>query len=175
MGQKQTRSPAIDSLRNQGYEIAAKLLQLKNDHGGHSIAYYGGGGQGNHLPGLYAAAFRAALGTPYAYSALAQEKTGDFWVNGKLFGRQTCHVTEGIHEADYVLLIGTNPWQSHGIPQARRILREIAKDPHRTLVVIDPRRTKTARMADIHIAVKPGTDAFLMLAILGAIVLVREK
>ncbi|MEM7533392.1 MAG: molybdopterin-dependent oxidoreductase [Chloroflexota bacterium] len=150
-------------------EIAAKLVQLRDEHGGHSIAYYGGGGQGNHLPGAHAVGLRAALQTPYYYSSLAQEKTGDFWINGKLFGRQTCHVTEGIHEADYVILIGTNPFQSHGFPQARKVLREISKDPNRTLVVIDPRRTKTADLADIHIAVKPGTDAFLMTAMLATI------
>ena len=150
-------------------EIADKLVQLRDDHGGHSVAYYGGGGQGNHLPGAHAVALRAAIGTPYYYSALAQEKTGDFWVNGKLFGRQTCHVTEGIHESDYVILIGTNPWQSHGFPQARKVLREISKDPNRTLVVIDPRKTKTAQMADVHIPVRPGTDAFLMTAMLAVI------
>ncbi len=151
-------------------EIAAKLVHLRDTHGGHSLAYYGGGGQGNHLPGAHSVAFRAALGTPYVYSSLAQEKTGDFWLNGKLFGRQTCHVTEGIEHADYVILIGTNPWQSHGFPQARRVLRELSKDPNRTLVVIDPRRTVTAKMADIHIPVKPGTDAFLMTAMLAIIV-----
>lgn len=151
-------------------EIADKLNQIIAEHGGHAIGYYGGGGQGNHLPGMYAAALRAGIGTPYAFSALAQEKTGDFWVNGKLFGRQTCHVTEGIHESDYVILIGTNSWQSHGFPQTRKVLRELKRDPNRTLVVIDPRRTATAQMADIHIPVKPGMDAFLMLAILATIV-----
>jgi len=151
-------------------EIAAKLVQLRDEHGGHSVGYFGGGGQGNHLPGPHAAAFRSAVGTPYYYSSLAQEKTGDFWVNGRLFGRQTCHVTEGIHHSDYILLIGTNPWQSHGFPRARKVLQEIAKDPNRTLVVIDPRKTKTAQMADVYMPVRPGMDAFLMTAMLAVIV-----
>ncbi|MBW8010481.1 MAG: molybdopterin-dependent oxidoreductase [Chloroflexi bacterium] len=151
-------------------EIAEKLMHFRDEYGGHSIAYYGGGGQANHLPGAHAAGLRAAIRSPYIYSSLAQEKTGDFWVNGKLFGRQTCHVTEGIKHSDYVILIGTNPFQSHGIPQARRVLRDISKDPNRTLVVIDPRQTKTAELADIHIRVKPGTDAFLITAMLAVIV-----
>ena len=151
-------------------EIAEKINQIKGEHGGTAFAYYGGGGQGNHLPGLHAAALRAAIGTPYYYSSLAQEKTGDFWVNGRLFGRQTCHVTEGIHESDYVIFIGTNPFQSHGFPQSRKVLRELAKDPNRTMVVIDPRRTKTAELADVHLAIKPGTDAFLMVAMLAQMV-----
>lgn len=154
-------------------EIAAKLVALRKRHGGKCFAYYGGGGQGNHFPGLYASALRAALGTPYLYSALAQEKTGDFWVNGKLFGRQTSHVTEDVEHADYVLFLGTNPWQAHGIPRARAVLREIAKDPKRTMVVIDPRRTETAELADLHLQLRPGTDAFLLGAILG--VLVQEN
>jgi len=110
--------------------------------------------------------------TRYHYSALAQEKTGDFWVNGRLFGRQTCHVTEGVEEAEVVVLIGTNPWQAHGIRNARDTLRAISRDPARKLVVIDPRRTESARMADLHLQVRPGSDAFLLAAILS--VMVRE-
>jgi anaerobic selenocysteine-containing dehydrogenase len=150
-------------------EVADRLVAIRDRYGGHTIAYYGGGGQGNHLGGAYAGPFRAALGTPYIYNPLAQEKTGDFWVNGRLFGRQTCHLTEGIEESDYVLIIGANPWQSHGFPRARQVLRELARDPGRTLVVVDPRRTRTAELADIHLQVRPGTDAFLMAAMLGVI------
>jgi anaerobic selenocysteine-containing dehydrogenase len=80
----------------------------------------------------------------YLYNSLAQEKTGDFWANGRLFGKQTCHTTEDVEHADFVLVIGANPWQAHGIPNARDTLRDIKQDPKRTLVVIDPRRTETA-------------------------------
>jgi anaerobic selenocysteine-containing dehydrogenase len=151
-------------------EIAAKLCAIRDAHGGRALAYYGGGGQGNHLGGVYGSGLRAAMGTPYIYSALAQEKTGDFWVNGRLFGRQTCHVTQGVADADFVIFLGTNPWQSHGFPRARTVLKEIAKDPQRTMVVIDPRRTETAELADVHLQVRPGADAFLLSAMLGVIV-----
>ncbi|VAX32989.1 Molybdopterin-binding oxidoreductase [4Fe-4S] cluster binding and molybdopterin cofactor binding site containing [hydrothermal vent metagenome] len=151
-------------------EVAGKLKELRRTFGGSTIAYYGGGGQGNHLGGAYAQSFREALGTPYVYSALAQEKTGSFWVNGKLFGRQSCHITEGIEEAEYTLIIGANPWQSHGIIQARKVLKNIAKNPKRKLIVIDPRLTETAALADIHLQVRPGMDAFLLAALLGVIV-----
>jgi anaerobic selenocysteine-containing dehydrogenase len=151
-------------------EVAERLASIRDAHGGGALAYYGGGGQGNHLGGVYGASLRAALGTRYLYSALAQEKTGDFWVNGKLFGRQTCHVTEDIEHAELVLLIGTNPWQAHGFPRAREVLRELARDPQRTLIVVDPRRTETAEMADVHLQLRPGTDAYLLAALLGTIV-----
>jgi anaerobic selenocysteine-containing dehydrogenase len=151
-------------------EIAGRLTALRDAHGGRALAYYGGGGQGNHLGGVYGRGLAEAMRTRYHYSALAQEKTGDFWVNGKLFGRQTCHTTEGVEEAEVVVFIGTNPWQAHGIRNARDTLRAIARDPARTMVVIDPKRTETAAMADIHLQLRPGTDAFLLAAILGVIV-----
>ncbi len=151
-------------------EIAAELVRLRDTHGGHALAYYGGGGQGNHLGGVHGSALRAAIGTRYIYTSLAQEKTGGFWLDGKLFGRQTCHPSEDVHNANYVLFIGTNPWQSHGIPQARKVINEIARDPERTMVVIDPRLTETAKKADVHLRVRPGLDAHLLLAMLGTIV-----
>jgi anaerobic selenocysteine-containing dehydrogenase len=154
-------------------EIASKLLALRGTHGNRCLAYYGGGGQGNHMGAMYAGAFRKAMGIPNYYSALAQEKTGDFWVNGKLFGRQTCHITEDIEHADCVMFIGTNPWQAHGIRNARNALKQVAKDPMRTMIVVDPRRTRTAKMADIHLQLRPGTDAFLLSAMLA--IIVREN
>lgn len=151
-------------------EIAQKLGALRGAHGGRSFAFYGGGGQGNHLGGAYSRQLLKAMGSRFVYSALAQEKTGDFWVNGRLFGDQRCHTTEDIEHADFVLIIGANPFQAHGIPNARDTLREIEKDPARTLVVIDPRRTETAKKADVHLQLRPGTDAFLLAAILAIIV-----
>ncbi len=151
-------------------EVADRLANIRDTHGGHAIAYYGGGGQGNHLVGAYAGSLRAALHTPYIYNSLAQEKTGDFWVNGRLFGRQTCHLTEDLEESDYAILLGTNPWQAHGIPRARKVIQAFRRNPKRTLVVVDPRRTITAEYADLHLQVKPGTDAFLLAAMLGVIV-----
>ena len=68
------------------------------------------------------------------------------------------------------MFVGKNPWQSHGFPRARAILREIAADPERALIVIDPRRTETAELADYHLQVRPGTDAFCLAAMLGVLV-----
>ncbi len=153
--------------------IANKINQIKKNYGPHAIAYYGGGGQGNHLCQIYSSSLRDAIGTPYLYTALAQEKTGDFWVNGKLFGKQSCHISEDVEHSDYVIILGANPWQSHGFPRARKILAEISKDPQRIMVVIDPRQTETAKMADIHLQVIPGMDAFLLTALVG--IIIQEK
>jgi formate dehydrogenase len=154
-------------------EISARLLDVKGRHGGESIFYYGGGGQGNHLGGGYASATRAAVGSRFRSNALAQEKTGEFWVDGRLYGRPRCHTAPDLEHAEVAIFLGKNPWQSHGFPRARVVLKEIARDPARTLVVIDPRRSETADIADVHLAPRPGTDAWLLSALLA--VLVEEE
>lgn len=148
-------------------EVAARLRAIREAHGGDSIFYFGGGGQGNHLPAAYSAATRRALGSRYRSSALAQEKTGEFWVAGRLMGSVT---RADFEHCEVALFIGKNPWQSHGFPRARVTLREIAKDPNRALIVIDPRKTETAELADIHLQVRPGGDAWLLAALGGVLV-----
>jgi anaerobic selenocysteine-containing dehydrogenase len=147
-------------------EIASRLQEIVDQYGGKTLALYGGGGQGNHAGGSYATALVRALGSRVNFNALAQEKTGDFWVNGYLFGSQVCHTAEDIHHCDLLLVIGANPRMAHGFPNARGQLNDIRKDPSRKLVVVDPRRTETAEAADLHLALRPGTDAFLMGALL---------
>lgn len=153
-------------------EIADQLVKIRDAHGGTAFASVGGGGQGNHLGAAYGRQLLYAMKSFYAYNSLAQEKTGDFWVNGRLFGSQACHTTEDVEHADYVLFIGTNPFQAHGIPNARDTLKHIKKDPNRTMVVFDPRVTETAKQADIHVQLKPGTDSYLMSAMIA--IMLRE-
>ena len=150
-------------------EVASRLAEVRDSHGGESILYYGGGGQGNHLGGAYATATRAAVGSRFRSSALAQEKTGEFWVNDRMFGGG---VRSDFEHAEVAMFIGKNPWHSHGIAEARRVLKEISNDPTRSMIVIDTRRTETADLSDFFLQVKPGTDAFCIAAI-GA-VLVTE-
>ena len=151
-------------------EVAARFGDVITEHGGDKIMFYGGGGQGNHLGGGYGSATRAALGIRYSSNALAQEKTGEFWVDGQLFGKASCHTTGDYHHAEVAVFWGKNPWQSHGFPQARRVLKAMANDDGRTLIVVDPRRTETAEMADIHLQVTPGGDAHLLAALLKILV-----
>ncbi len=151
-------------------EVAARFNDVIAEHGGEKILFYGGGGQGNHLGGGYGGSTRAALGITYTSNALAQEKTGEFWVDGQLFGRSRCHTTGDYERAEVAVFWGKNPWQSHGFPQARRVLKEIANDPARTLIVVDPRRTESADLADIHLRPRPGGDADLLAALLAVLV-----
>jgi anaerobic selenocysteine-containing dehydrogenase len=148
-------------------EVAARFAAIRDAHGGESIFYYGGGGQGNHLPGAYGRSTRSVIGSRYQSSALAQEKTGEFWVANKMVGG---YARGDFEHCEVALFLGKNPWFSHSIPRARVTLREIANDPDRTLIVVDPRRTETAEIADVHLQVKPGGDAFLLAALIGVIV-----
>ncbi|HYQ69677.1 molybdopterin-dependent oxidoreductase [Actinophytocola sp.] len=151
-------------------EIAARLGGIRDTHGGETIFYYGGGGQGNHLGGAYSPATLHAFGARYRSSALAQEKTGEFWVNARMLG----HISRADFEhCEVALFVGKNPYQSHGFPRARSVLKEIAKDPARSMIVIDPVRTDTAELADFHLQVRPGTDVYLLTAL--AAVLVQEN
>jgi anaerobic selenocysteine-containing dehydrogenase len=150
-------------------DIAGRLRELRAAHGGDGFGFYGGGGQGNHLGGAYGVSLMRAMGSSNYYSALSQEKTGDFWVNGHLFGGQSCHTAEDVENTDLLVVVGCNPWLAHGFPNARLALKEIRNDPGRRMLVIDPRRTEAAEMADLHLQVRPGTDAFLLGAILALI------
>ncbi|MFM7537798.1 MAG: molybdopterin-dependent oxidoreductase [Acidimicrobiales bacterium] len=151
-------------------EVAGRFGDVIAEHGGDKILFYGGGGQGNHLGGGYGSATRSALGIRYSSNALAQEKTGEFWVDGQLFGRSRCHTTGDYEHAEVLVFWGKNPWQSHGFPQARRILKAVAADPQRHMIVVDPRYTESAELADVHLRPRPGGDAWLLAALLRIII-----
>ena len=151
-------------------EVAARFAEVRERYGGDKIFYFGGGGQANHFPAIYSSSTRAALGSIHRSNAVAQEKTGEFWVATKMIGFYT---RADFEDCEVAFFLGKNPWMSHSFPHARVTLKEIAKDPARCLIVVDPRSTETAELADIHLQVKPGTDAWLLAAMLG--VLVQEK
>ncbi|MGB3485139.1 MAG: molybdopterin-dependent oxidoreductase [Mycobacterium sp.] len=151
-------------------EIAAGFRRIRDEHGGDKVFYYGGGGQGNHLGGAYSGAFLKALGARYRSNALAQEKTGEHWVDAQLYGG---HTRGEFEHAEVSVFVGKNPWMSQSFPRARVVLNEIAKDPARSMIVIDPVVTDTAAMADFHLRVRPGTDAWCLAAL--AAILVQEN
>ena len=103
----------------------------------------------------------------YRSNALAQEKTGEFWVQGKMFGT-------GVH-GDFGVLRGGHPdrQESLAIPWFRprpRAAQRHGQDPARSIIVIDPRLSETAALADFHLQIRPGTDAWCLAALVGIIV-----
>ncbi|MDI9897386.1 molybdopterin-dependent oxidoreductase [Rhodococcus sp. IEGM 1381] len=143
-------------------EIAERLRAVRATHGGERIFFYGGGGQGNHLGGAYGRSLFHAVGAKYTSNALAQEKTSEGFVDGELYGS---HTSGDFDNAEVAVFVGKNPWQSHGLARARPTLKELARDPDRSIIVIDPRRSETADLADHHLQVKPGTDAWCLAAL----------
>src|SRR3954453_5289775 len=140
-------------------EVAERLGAVRDAHGGETIVYYGGGGQGNHLGGVYGSATLRALGVRFRANAISQEKTGEVLVMGKMFGTP---LRGDFEHCEVAFFVGKNPWISHGIPHARTTLKAIDADPDRAMIVIDPRVTKTAAMAEFHLQVRPGRDAWLI-------------
>ncbi|MFC1895492.1 molybdopterin-dependent oxidoreductase [Thermodesulfobacteriota bacterium] len=150
-------------------EVAEKLSAIVNEHGPRSFALMGGGSMGCALQGIFAVNLLRGLGSQYFYNALAQELTGRYWADGKTYGNQALHVEPHLEEADMLLVVGWNPMMSHHTPQARRVLKKLGKDPDRLLVVVDPRLSETAKIADIHLPIRPGTDALFYRAMISII------
>jgi len=151
-------------------EISAKLKDIIEKNGPRSYAYMGGGGQGCHFEAASGVTLMKALGSKYYYNAIAQELTGQFWASGRATGKQYKFAIPDEHNCDMLVGIGWNGMVSHQIPRAPIVLREFAKDPDRLLVIIDPRKSETAAIADIHLAIKPGTDALLTKAMIAIVI-----
>lgn len=151
-------------------EIAAKLNAIREVSGAQAFGYYGGGGQGSVMGGVFGQALRGVMGSGPYFSAVSQEKTGDFWVNGHMFGAHNIHTAEDVHGAELTIVLGCNPWMANGFVRARDAMSAIGKDASRRMIVIDPRRTEVADLADLHLALRPGTDAFLLGALIAMIV-----
>ncbi len=147
--------------------VARELLRVRNRYGPRSIAVAIGGS--GHPTAQYMFAFQWArsMGTRNLFSPVGLELSSKYLANQKLFG---CFQMDGCPDyghSKYILLMGTNPLISW--PMHRKHLAEAAKDPERTLVVVDPRRTETGRLADKHIPIRPSTDIYFILSLLQVI------
>jgi anaerobic selenocysteine-containing dehydrogenase len=151
-------------------EISEKLKAILDQHGPRALANLLGGGGFSFLSMPFPVLLVQGLGSRYNYSAAGQEFSGRFWAHGLTLGSQSLMMMESDFEnCDMLMLVGKNPMMSHHFPQASRILQKMSKDPDRLLVVVDPRVTETARLADIHMAIRPGTDALLIKSMISII------
>jgi len=150
-------------------EIAEKLKEILQEHGPRSLAAVAGGGEFNFYPTRFLVGFIDALGSRYQYSSANQEFAGRYWAHGLTFGSQMLELVPDYENTEMLMAVGWNGMMSHHIPQARRVFTRISKDPDKLLVVIDPRRSETAKIADIHLALRPGTDALLLKSMIAII------
>lgn len=152
-------------------EIGERLARIRNEHSPRAIALAGVGGQGNHMDGPFATGFMKAVGSPWIFNALAQEKTQHPLVDSWMMNAPPTRFLHGdVERSAFVLLLGTNPVISNRGLRPTEVFNEIHGDPQRTLVVVDPRQTETAKKADRHLAIRPGTDVALLLSLAATIV-----
>ena len=150
-------------------EIGLKLEEILDRHGPRSIALMAGGAGGCQIGGRFSGRLLFSLGSRYLYTALGQEWTGRHYVRGRLYGNQSLFLHPDHDRLDLLLALGWNGWSSHGMPQTRRYLKALSEDTSRRLIVVDPRPSETARHADIHLALTPGSDALLLKAMIAII------
>ena len=150
-------------------EIASKMRELVDTHGPRCLAYMGASAQGGHFEAAFGLSMLRGMGSKYLYSSAGQEFSGLFWTFGRLLGKQYFMAIPDEHETEMLVGWGWNGMMSHQMPQARKVLKKISKDPDQLLVVIDPRKSETAAIADIHLPVRPGSDALLIKAMISII------
>lgn len=150
-------------------EIAVKMRELVDGHGPRCLAYMGASSQGGHFEAAFGLSLLRGMGSQYMYSSAGQEFSGAWWVGGRMLGKQYNVAIPDEKNTEMLVGWGWNGMQSHQMVQAPRTLRSIAKDPDKLLVVIDPRRSETAEIANIHLALRPGTDALLIKAMIAVI------
>lgn len=147
-------------------EISAKMLAIKEQSGPKAFAYMGGGALGGQMQVGLGLRLLSAIGSRYYYSSMTQEFSNIYWVEGRIFGRQGLVSGPDVHNAETVVAWGWNGWLSHQEPRTRELIKDLRKDPNRHLIAIDPRRSETAERSDIHLPVRPGTDAMLIKAMI---------
>ncbi len=147
-------------------EISAKLLAIKAEHGGKTIAYMGGGAIGGQMEIALGQRLMGFLGSRNYYSSLAQEFSNVYWVDGRVQGKQGTPFMSDAHNADTLVAWGWNGWMSNQEPRARELILNLQKDPNKKLIVIDPRVSETAEHADLHLQLKPGSDTMLLKSVI---------
>ncbi|WP_406728303.1 molybdopterin oxidoreductase family protein [Streptomyces sp. GD-15H] len=148
--------------------VAAGIRSVVERYGPHSVGVVLGNPNVHTVAGaLYPPVLIAGLGTRSLFTASTLDQMPKHVSSGLLFGDANAIPVPDLDRTDHLLLIGANPLESNGslctAPDFPGRLREL-RARGGTLTVIDPRRTRTARLADRHIAIRPGTDALLLAA-----------
>ncbi|NKY32077.1 molybdopterin-dependent oxidoreductase [Nocardia speluncae] len=149
--------------------IAERIPAIKSAHGNQAVALYLGNPNAHTVAGtLYAPAVIRALGTKNLFSASTADQMPKQLACGLLFGDPLAVPVPDLDRTGYLLMLGANPLESNGsvctapdFPGRLRALRERGG----RLVVVDPRRTRTAAVADEHLFIRPGADAYLLFGI----------
>jgi anaerobic selenocysteine-containing dehydrogenase len=170
------RAPVIrrgDELVEAGWdeafeEIDRRLSPILAEHGKNAVAVYIGNPNAHNLSALvYGPVWLRALGTQNIYSASTVDQMPKQVSAGLMFGTMLSIPVPDVDRTDHLLILGANPLVSNGslltAPDMRGRLRRL-RERGGKVVVVDPRRTRTAEEADEHHFIRPGTDALLLAA-----------
>jgi anaerobic selenocysteine-containing dehydrogenase len=150
-------------------EIARRLAPLIEAHGPHAVGVYlGNPGVHNLSLALYGRVFLKALGSRSVFSASTVDQMPKQVAVAHMFGTGLSVPIPDVDRTSHMLILGANPLASNGslmtAPDMRGRLRAIRARGGK-VVVVDPRRTRTAQEADEHHFIRPGTDALLLAAL----------
>jgi anaerobic selenocysteine-containing dehydrogenase len=151
-------------------EAAQRLVAAQRDYGRDSVgACVGNPSVHNTGAILFGPLLLRALQTKNRYSATSVDQLPHMLAAYFMFGHQLLLPIPDLDRTSYFLILGANPLASNGslmtAPGMRRRLAAIRARGGK-VVVVDPRRTETAKEADEHVFIRPGTDALLLLAML---------
>jgi anaerobic selenocysteine-containing dehydrogenase len=150
-------------------EASERLGAIQLEHGTNAVAVY----LGNPTVHSYSASFAAlelvaALRTRNLYSTASVDHLPHMFAAYHMFGSRALLPVPDLDRTAFLLILGANPVASNGslmsAPNMPRRLRELRERGGR-LVVVDPRRTQTAKLADTHLAIRPGADVLLLLSL----------
>src|SRR3954466_10050409 len=149
-------------------EIDRRLTPILAEHGRDAVAAYIGNPNAHNLSALmYGRAWLKALGSKNIYSASRVDQMPKQVGAGLMFGTMQSVPIPDIDHTDHMLMLGANPLASNGslftAPDMRGRLRKL-RERGGKVVVVDPRRSRTAEVSDEHHFIRPGTDAHLLLA-----------
>ncbi|MBG0827293.1 molybdopterin-dependent oxidoreductase [Planomonospora sp. ID67723] len=160
--------------RETGWEEAFQAVErgltaVIEAHGRQALAVYLGNPNAHTMAGaLYNAPLIKALGTRNVFSASTSDQMPKHVSCGLMFGDPLAIPVPDLDRTDYLLMLGANPLESNGslctAPDFPGRLKALRRRGGR-FVVVDPRRTRTAALADEHLFVRPGTDAYLLFGI----------
>jgi anaerobic selenocysteine-containing dehydrogenase len=150
-------------------EIDRRLPAIRAEHGNDAVAVYVGNPSAHNLSTLiYGRVVLKALRTRNIFSASTVDQFPKQMASALMFGSGITVAVPDVDRTDHLLILGANPLASNGslltAPDMRGRLRAIRARGGK-VVVVDPRRTRTAREADEHHFIRPGTDALLLYAL----------
>lgn len=148
---------------------AEGFARIRDAYGGDALATYVGNPTAHDLGSLlYLPLFSGAWGSRWIFSAASCDQIPKNLACQEMFGGDYIIPIPDVDRTDHLMILGANPAVSNGslltAPDLRRRLKAI-RARGGTVVVIDPRRSETAALADEHHFIRPGTDAAFLLAI----------